>query len=341
MYQALFSVLRRVDPEVAHHLGMLVLRGIQLPGLAGMLTKLNAMPAALGTTTMGLHFSNPFGVAAGFDKNAEVVSALGALGFGHVEVGTITPRPQPGNPTPRLFRLPLDYALINRMGFNNDGSVEVAKRLRRLRQKGRLPIIGVNIGKNKDTPLDRAAEDYRRCAGELAEFADYLVINVSSPNTPGLRSLQDPEHLESILDAVRREAGSRPIAVKLSPDLPPEDIVAVSHLVNQLAVEGVVATNTTVSREGLITDPATIAQIGEGGLSGAPLAHRSQEVLSLLRESLQPGVAIISVGGVSTGADAHRRLQAGADLVQLYTSFVYRGPLVARKLAQELALETA
>lgn len=336
MYSVLFSLLKKMDPESAHHLGMVVLRLAGLPGVRLLLRRLTTSVQAPPVDAMGLHFPNPLGIAAGFDKNAQVVTGLWALGFGHVEVGTVTPRPQAGNPRPRLFRLPKDRALLNRMGFNNDGAVVVAARLGRLRQRAERPVIGVNIGKNRDTPLEQAVQDYREAARLLAPVSDYLVVNVSSPNTPGLRSLLDPTELVRILKAVTAEADGIPVMVKISPDSPDGDIRAICEVVNRLDLAGVIATNTTVSREGLATASTVVDSLGPGGISGLPLQSRAHEVTHLCREVLGPQRCVVSVGGVESGFDLRRRRQAGATLVQVYTTFIYRGPLVARHIFTEL-----
>ncbi|MFZ9105103.1 MAG: quinone-dependent dihydroorotate dehydrogenase [Pontimonas sp.] len=336
MYRAVFPLLKLLDPEVAHYAGMGVLRAIQQPFVRDLFHAITKPHASLKTTVMGIEFPSPFGLAAGFDKNAEVVTALLALGFGHVEVGTVTPRPQPGNPKPRLFRLPSDRALVNRMGFNNDGIDEVVNRLMLLRRLTPGLIIGVNIGKNRDTSAADAVHDYAVTARLAAPVADYLVVNVSSPNTPGLRALQDPSELLPIIDAVKAEAGRVPVLVKISPDSPDAEIRDVAALAREAGLAGVVATNTTVSREGLTSSAPEVAHAGQGGLSGAPLATRSLSVLEVVREALGDDLAVISVGGVSTGSDVHERLRAGASLVQAYTSFVYRGPLLAHHVNREL-----
>ena len=284
----------------------------------------------------GLTFPNPVGLAAGFDKNAKLIRGLHRLGFGHVEIGTVTPRPQPGNEKPRLFRIPELHALINRMGFNNDGALEVARRLKQLRKRSAtLPVIGVNIGKNKLTESSQAADDYAFCASELAQYADYLAVNVSSPNTPGLRDLQQVDALRPILEAVKAKSDGKPIFVKISPDSPDQDLLDIAKLITELDLAGVIATNTTVLRP--IDAFKTLSE--SGGLSGKPLAERSIEVLVLLRAAL-PGKAIISVGGIETAADVQERLRLGADLVQGYTGFVYFGPSWAKQLAKGALAET-
>lgn len=314
MYKLLFNILfKRLDPELAHQLGAAV---IQLAKF---------FPRAQGTEPIlvaGIEFSNRIGMAAGFDKNAKLVRGLYNLGFGHVEIGTVTPKPQAGNEKPRLFRIPTLRALINRMGFNNDGLDVIAKRLKTLRESGLpLPVIGVNIGKNKLTEATLAADDYAQCAKALAPFSDYLAVNVSSPNTPGLRDLQQIDALRPILQRVVENASGKPVFVKISPDLSDEDALAIAALTNELGLAGIIACNTTISRPSGTERSLTES----GGLSGAPLAERSKELLVLLRAAL-PGRAIISVGGIETRSDVQERLRLGADLVQGYTGFVYYGP---------------
>lgn len=313
---------------------MVLIKFLGATGLA-VLARLGSKPGAV--KVMGLRFKGPFGMAAGFDKNAEMVKELGQLGFSHVEIGTVTRHAQDGNPKPRLFRLKKDLSLINRMGFNNEGADAVSKRLEKLRSSGaKLPIIGVNIGKSKITELEDAVSDYEYSAEKLARFADYIAVNVSSPNTPGLRSLQAIDQLEPILKAVIAKASGKPVLVKIAPDLADEDVVAVAALATKLALTGVIATNTTVSRSGLKTDSKSISDMGAGGLSGPVLKDRSIEVLKLLRANLPNEIAIVSVGGVFTPTDVLQRLELGAALVQGYTGFVYEGPLWARKINRGL-----
>ena len=287
---------------------------------------------------LGHTFNGPFGLAAGFDKNARWIKPLRDLGFSHVEIGTVTALPQPGNPRPRLFRLPADRALVNRMGFNNEGAEVIATRIKHLRITNPfgLPIIGANIGKSRAVEVEDAADDYRASAKALAPYADYLAVNVSSPNTPGLRSLQSVEALKPILEAVKEESLGKPILVKIAPDLADEDIIAVANLVLEMKLDGVIATNTTISRDGLVTPTEVVEAAGNGGLSGAPLHDRSLAVLHLLRPVLQGKATIISVGGIETAAQAGARLDAGATLVQGYTGFVYHGPLWARRINRAL-----
>jgi dihydroorotate dehydrogenase len=338
MYGLLFRVfLARLDPERAHHLAFAVIRA--LPIVGPLVQALTRPDPGLVVRTLGIEFPSPFGVAAGFDKDARGIRGLGLLGFGHVEVGTITARAQPGNPRPRLFRLIPDRAVINRMGFNNVGAEAVVHRLRAAGRRRNRPVIGVNIGKSRAVEVRDADADYLQSTRLLAPLADYLVVNVSSPNTPGLRGLQELDRLAPLLEAVRDAAGATPVLVKIAPDLSDDEARAIAALVVRLGLDGVVATNTTLSREGLRTDPAVVAAAGDGGLSGAPLAARSLELLRVLRAAVPPGMCIISVGGVETGADVARRLAAGATLVQGYTAFLYRGPLWARQINGYLAAE--
>ena len=319
---------------MAHHLGVVLIKFLGATRLAD-LSRVGIKPGEV--KVMGLNFKGPFGMAAGFDKNAEMIKEIGQLGFSHVEIGTITRHAQDGNAKPRLFRLKKDRSLINRMGFNNDGADAVAKRLKKLRSSGaELPIVGVNIGKSKITELEDAVSDYEYSAEKLAPFADYLAVNVSSPNTPGLRSLQAIDQLEPILKAVIAKASGKPVLVKIAPDLADEGVLAVAALATKLALAGVIATNTTVSRSGLKTDSKSISDMGAGGLSGPVLKDRSIEVLKLLRANLPNEIAIVSVGGVFTPSDVLQRLELGAALVQGYTGFVYEGPLWARKINRGL-----
>ena len=330
IYPILFRlVLSKIDPERAHHLGMFAIRAAS----ALRLTKLLPKQKTKAVQIMGLHFDSPFGLAAGFDKNAIAIRALGELGFSHVEVGTVTALPQSGNDAPRLFRLKKDRALINRMGFNNDGAEVIAKRLQKLRESGQdLPVIGVNIGKSRVVEVADALQDYEASARLLSPYADYIAVNVSSPNTPGLRSLQDVTSLRPILKAVIAQSSGKPVLVKIAPDLADEAIIEVADLAKDLKLAGVIGTNTTISRDKLLTSDSEVSAMGAGGLSGAPLEKRSFEVLKLLRQNLDSEQVVISVGGVETNAQLEQRLNAGADLVQGYTGFVYFGPLWARAI---------
>ncbi len=288
---------------------------------------------------LGLDFPNSIGLAAGFDKDAVGYEALGALGFGFIEVGTLTGEPQPGNPAPRLFRLPRDRALINRMGFNNHGSADAVARLQRPHET----IVGVNIGKTKLVPEEEAISDYVASAKRLGPLADYVVVNVSSPNTPGLRDLQATKKLRPLLAAVREAldevspARRVPLLVKIAPDLADEDVDAVADLALDLGLDGIIATNTTIQRDGLASDAADVARCGAGGLSGPPLRQRSLEVLKRLRAKVGDRTVLISVGGIETAEQAWERIQAGATLVQIYTAFIYEGPLLPSRLAKGTA----
>ncbi|NLU70660.1 quinone-dependent dihydroorotate dehydrogenase [Streptomyces sp. HNM0574] len=349
MYHLLFrTVFRRMDPEKAHHLAFSWIR------LAARVPVLRTFAAAvlaprhkeLRVEALGRRMHGPFGLAAGFDKNAVAVDGLAMLGFDHVEIGTVTGQPQPGNPKKRLFRLVPDRALINRMGFNNDGSAAVAARL--AERKTVFPVtLGVNIGKTKAVPETEAVADYVTSTEALAAHADYLVVNVSSPNTPGLRDLQAVDHLRPLLSAVREAAdrtvtGRRvPLLVKIAPDLADDDIDAVADLAVELGLDGIIATNTTIAREGLglTSAPALVAETG--GLSGAPLKERSLEVLRRLYTRVGDRVTLVGVGGVTTAEDAWQRILAGATLVQGYSAFIYEGPFWTRRLHQGLAARLA
>jgi dihydroorotate dehydrogenase len=338
MYRALFRlVLRHLDPERAHGFAFAVIRVLGLPLFRWITRALTSPSSALGVDALGLHFDSPFGVAAGFDKEGLGILGLGALGFSHVEVGTVTAIAQPGNDRPRLFRLIADRAVINRMGFNNHGAVVVAARVERVRRRRRRPVIGINIGKSRVVDVDAAIDDYLASTRLLAPLADYLVVNVSSPNTPGLRGLQEIDRLEPLLAAVTGAAGSVPVLVKIAPDLTDDQITKVSTLAVRLGLAGLIATNTTLSRAGLTSSAAIVDAAGAGGLSGAPLAARSLEVLKIVRAAVPGNFCVISVGGVETGADVAVRLDAGATLVQGYTAFLYRGPFWARAINRELA----
>ena len=326
------NVFAKMDPESAHHL---VVFAVRLAGAVGLTRLARLKTTGRGAVqAFGLHFDAPFGLAAGFDKNAMAIKPLWELGFSHVEIGTVTAIAQSGNDKPRLFRLIEDRALINRMGFNNQGAVAVSQRLDKLRRKhgSNLPIIGVNIGKSRVVEVENAVDDYRTSAKLLAPHADYIAVNVSSPNTPGLRSLQSVEALRPILEAVQEQSLGKPVLVKIAPDLADEDVVAVADLAIELGLAGVIATNTTISRDGLKTDKAKIEAIGAGGLSGAPLKQRSLEVLNILAKRIAGRIAIVSVGGIETGEEAAERLAAGATLVQGYSGFIYAGPFWARSI---------
>jgi len=354
MYRLLYGVvLRRVPAETAHRAGFWLIRTLAgAPGVAWLLRRwLGPRDPVLRVRALGLEFPGPLGLAAGFDKDARAVSGLGALGFGFVEVGTVTARAQPGNPRPRMFRLPADRALVNRMGFNNDGAAAAAARLRR-RSRGPRgprgprggPVVGVNIGKTRAVPDQEAAADYAASARAVADVADYVVVNVSSPNTPGLRDLQATDRLRPVLVAVRSaldagSAGGRrvPLLVKIAPDLAAEDVDAVADLAVELGLDGVIATNTTVARGGLASSAAEVTAAGAGGLSGPPLREPALAVLRRLRERAGDRLVLIAAGGIETPDDAWERLTAGATLVQAYTGFIYGGPLWPRRMHAGLA----
>ncbi|TFC45861.1 quinone-dependent dihydroorotate dehydrogenase [Cryobacterium sp. TMT1-21] len=337
MYPLVFSLFfARLDPERAHHLAFSVIRAVPALGFGRLVHRFTRPRTDLGVDTLGLHFASPFGLAAGFDKDGKAVIGLGQLGFGHVEVGTITAVPQPGNPTPRLFRLIPDRAVINRMGFNNDGARAARVRLSRVRAVRGRPVLGINIGKSRVTPVEDATADYLASAALLAPLADYLVVNVSSPNTPGLRGLQELDQLAPLLRAVKAEAGATPLLVKIAPDLSDDEVTRIAELSVSLGLDGIIATNTTLSRDGLKTDAAVVLAAGAGGLSGAPLHARSLAVLRLIRASVPASLCVISVGGVETAEQVAERLAAGATLVQGYTGFLYRGPLWARQINRGL-----
>ncbi len=305
----------------------------------------------LGAELFGLHFRNPVGLAAGFDKNARWLTELEALGFGFVEIGTVTPKPQEGNEQPRLFRLPKDRALINRMGFNNEGVKVVAERLRKWRAERTLQasgntgfIVGGNIGKNKITPNEDAWKDYEICFRELFDVVDYFVVNVSSPNTPGLRALQEKDALRKILSHLqtinRQQPRPRPLLLKIAPDLGPEQIRDVVDLAFECGLDGLVAANTTISREGLLTGTTTLDTIGAGGLSGAPLRKRATEVVAYIHELSGGKIPVIASGGIFTAADAREKMQAGASLVQVWTGFIYEGPSIVKNICDGMQPQT-
>ncbi len=344
MYRLLYRVvLRWVPAEAAHRGGFWLIQMAGLvPGVAWLLGRwLGPRDPVLRVRALGLEFPGPVGLAAGFDKDARGTRGLGALGFGFVEVGTVTAQAQPGNPPPRMFRLSADRALVNRMGFNNAGAAAAAARLRgRTRADGarRGPVVGVNIGKTRMVPDEDAAADYAASAAAVAGVADYVVVNVSSPNTPGLRDLQAADRLRPVLVAVREaldaSAGGRrvPLLVKIAPDLADADVDAVADLALELGLDGIIATNTTVSRDGLASPPSQVVAAGAGGLSGPPLRARALAVLVRLRARAGDRLVLIAAGGIETPEDAWERLRAGATLVQAYTGFIYGGPLWPRRM---------
>lgn len=335
-YPFLFkTVLRRMDPEAAHHAAFRVIQAAPIAG--GLVRRFSEPDPELRVRALGTTFPSPFGLAAGFDKNATAIDGLGVLGFGHVEVGTLTRHAQDGNPKPRMFRLVSDRGLVNRMGFNNGGAARAVPRIERARMRRRRPIIGVNIGKSRVTAVEDAVADYVWSAQRLAPIADYLAINVSSPNTPGLRGLQELDLLEPLLTAVRDAAGQTPLLVKIAPDMEDEQIDGIVALARRLGLDGIIATNTTVARDNLRASESEIARIGAGGLSGEPLRDRSLYVLRRIRAvEPDPDFCVIAVGGVESAFDVLERLRAGATLVQGYTAFVYAGPLWARSINRGL-----
>jgi dihydroorotate dehydrogenase len=343
LYRALFwLVLKRLPAETAHHVGFALLRAMMwFPGAKAIARWLCASrDPALRMTVFGREVPSPLGLAAGFDKDGKGPAALAALGFGSIEVGTITAQAQPGNPKPRMFRLPADRALINRLGFNNEGADVAAQRLAR---RPAVPLLGINIGKTKVVPEEGALADYAASAERLAPLADYLVVNVSSPNTPGLRDLQAVDKLRPLLAHVRatldRASPDRrvPLLVKIAPDLADDDIDAVADMAVELGLDGIIATNTTIARTGLATPADAVSALGAGGLSGAPLRERSLAVLRRLHARTAGKIMLVAAGGISNADDAWARIRAGATLVQGYTGFIYGGPLWPRRIHKGLS----
>lgn len=347
LWQGLIRRLLFLLPaESAHHFSMAMFgAGARWPISSWMRYRNTVLDERLQQTIFDLDFENPVGLAAGFDKDGRWFPQLANLGFSHVEIGTITGRAQPGNPKPRLFRLPLDRAILNRMGFNNSGANQVAQRLAQTPKRSPRDILGINIGKSKVVPLEDAKQDYCFSFERLFAYADYFTINVSSPNTPGLRELQNREQLLELLGSLmqlNRELASdhdvspKPILLKIAPDLTRPQLDDIASIVDEVNIDGVIATNTTISREGLATPQDMVEKIGMGGLSGSPLTLRSREVVSRLYASLPKGVPIIGVGGIMNGEDAWRMILAGASLVQIYTGFIYGGPGIVRSINQYL-----
>lgn len=340
MYKFLISpILFLFDAERVHYFVCEALHiAFKIPFIPQLLRSLYTYEhPGLVQEVAGLRFRNPIGLAAGFDKNAEMVDQLEALGFGFIEIGTVTPRPQPGNEKPRLFRLKSDKALINRMGFNNKGATVAAAKLAHRKSK---ILVGGNIGKNKDTPNEDALSDYMVCFRELFDVVDYFVVNVSSPNTPGLRDLQEKEPLTALLRELQTKNKERfspkPIFLKIAPDLTFSQLDDIIDIVQQTGIAGVIATNTTISRKDLRTSASEIEKIGAGGLSGAPLAHRSTEVIRYLCDKSNHAFPVIGVGGISSPENALEKRKAGASLLQIYTGFIYEGPGLASKLCKVL-----
>ncbi len=362
MYKIIRSILFMFDAEKVHHFSMSALRIFcSIPFVKKIITHLykssslkNLQPSTFNLQPFGLPFKNPIGLAAGFDKNAKYLNELESLGFGFVEIGTVTPLPQDGNLTPRLFRLPKDKALINRMGFNNDGVDVITQRLRswQLAKRQQLAIanlqtvncpllIGGNIGKNKNTPNETAWKDYEICFNALHDYVDYFVVNVSSPNTPGLRELQEKEPLKKILTHLqtlnKNFAQQKPILLKIAPDLTQTQIDDVIDLAQEINLDGLVAANTTIDRTKLVTTNTELETIGAGGLSGLPLKDRATEMVQYISQKTKGKIPIIASGGIFTGEDAQEKLQAGACLIQVWTGFVYEGPSIVKKITTYLA----
>ena len=338
MYKGLIRpLLFLMNAEQAHHFTFKTLKVLfQIPGVKAITSLFFGSLKGREKQVMGLHFKNPVGLAAGFDKDAKLFNELSAFGFGFIEVGTLTPKPQDGNPKPRLFRIVEDEAVINRMGFNNGGLDAAALRLAK---KKTDIIIGGNIGKNKVTPNDVATSDYIKGVEALHDVVDYFVVNVSSPNTPNLRELQEKEPLKALLKEVKaknEELGAKPLMLKIAPDLTDGQLDDIVGIVNELKLSGVVATNTTISRAGLKASQEKVEAMGAGGLSGKILRERSTEVVRYLRKKLSADIAIVAVGGIFTGKDAKEKLDAGADLVQVWTGFLYEGPAMVRRMLRSL-----
>ncbi|CAN5194703.1 quinone-dependent dihydroorotate dehydrogenase [soil metagenome] len=335
MYKAILRpLLFKFDPEKIHHFTFSSLRVLlKIPGVSALVrNKYKNSDPRLEREVFGIKFKNPVGLAAGFDKNAELFKELDQLGFGFIEIGTVTPKPQAGNEKKRLFRLPEDKAIINRMGFNNEGVNAVVERLK----KNRSVIIGGNIGKNKSTPNDKAVDDYLICFDALFDHVNYFVVNVSSPNTPNLRELQDKEPLTFLLktlqDKNKEKTSPKPILLKIAPDLTDSQLLDIIDIISETGIAGVIATNTTISRDGL----TSLGREEAGGLSGQPLKNRSTQVIKFLNDNSKGGFPIIGVGGIHCADDAIEKLKAGACLVQLYTGFIYEGPALINKINKRI-----
>lgn len=336
MYSLSRRLLFKLSPETAHELTIDLLGAAGRLGLAQRVVK---QPTALPVNVMGIDFPNPVGLAAGLDKNGDAILGLSGLGFGFIEIGTVTPRAQPGNPKPRLFRLPAAEAVINRMGFNNLGVDHLVERVHNAKFSG---VLGINIGKNVDTPVENAADDYLLCMDKVYSSASYITVNVSSPNTPGLRSLQFGESLKNLLDTLRQRQedltvvhGKRvPLAIKIAPDMSDEEIVSVANILIETGMDAVIATNTTVSRRGV---EGMLHADETGGLSGAPVREQSTHVVRMLAETLAGRLPIIAAGGITEGQHAAEKIQAGASLVQVYSGFIYKGPELIRQSVDAIA----
>jgi dihydroorotate dehydrogenase len=342
-------ILFKIDPEKIHHLVYSALKtGLAIPGVKSIVRSCHSVnDDRLKRTVLGIEFPNPVGLAAGFDKDAGLFEELSCLGFGFIEVGTVTPLPQPGNDKPRMFRLPEDSALINRMGFNNEGVVPMQTRLKKRRQG---IIIGGNIGKNKITLNENAIFDYEVCFTNLFDYVDYFAVNVSSPNTPGLRSLQEKEPLMHILNRLQelntelahnsKSNKRKPVLLKIAPDLSDSQLDEIIEVVQATKIDGVIATNTTISRSGLKTDSDYVSSLGAGGLSGKPLTNRSTEVIRYLHSNSNGSFVIIGAGGIHSPEDALEKLKAGASLIQLYTGFIYEGPSLIKAINKRILAES-
>lgn len=339
MYQIIKQLLFLFDPEKIHHFVTSTIKTLNRFPFVSTILKNNYqyIDSKLEKQVLGLKFKNPVGLAAGFDKNGEFIEEFADFGFGFIEVGTVTPLPQEGNEKPRMFRLKADEALINRMGFNNNGVDALAKKLATVNRKGL--IIGGNIGKNKNTPNENAVDDYVTCFEKLFDVVDYFVVNVSSPNTPNLRALQEKEPLKNILNTLQllnhQKVKAKPILLKIAPDLSFEQLDDIIEIVQETQIAGVIASNTTLSREGLVSNPQLISKIG--GLSGKPLLHRSTEIIKYLSQKSNQSFTIIGVGGIHSAEDALEKIKAGASLIQIYTGFVYQGPGLVKQILKRLA----
>jgi dihydroorotate dehydrogenase len=336
MYTLARELLFKLSPEASHELSIDLIGAGGRLGLNGLLTK---APAALPVKVMGLEFNNPVGLAAGLDKNGDAIDGFAQLGFGFVEIGTVTPRPQPGNPKPRLFRLPEAEAIINRMGFNNHGVDHLLARVQAAKYNG---VLGINIGKNFDTPVENAVDDYLLCLDKVYQYASYVTVNVSSPNTPGLRSLQFGDSLKQLLEALRQrqedlaaQHGKRvPLAIKIAPDMSDEETVEVAKALVEAGMDAVIATNTTLGREGV---QGLECADETGGLSGAPVREQSTHIVRVLAGELKGRLPIIAVGGITEGKHAAEKIAAGASLVQIYSGFIYKGPALIREAVDAIA----
>jgi dihydroorotate dehydrogenase len=339
MYKILIrKILFLFPPETVHHL---IVCFVRLPFISSILKLIYGYEhPALSREVLGMKFRNPVGLAAGFDKDSQILTQTAALGFGFIEIGTVTPLPQAGNPRPRIFRLPLDEALINRMGFNNQG-MEISRQ--RLRNRKAGFIVGGNIGKNRETPNHLAASDYEACFESLYDVVDFFIVNVSSPNTPHLRELQEKGPLTELLNRLkvlgRKKPAQKPLFLKIAPDLNNHQLDEIIDIVKATRTDGIIATNTTIARNGLKTPLQLLDKIGEGGLSGKPLSRRSTEIIRYLRKRLGPDFPIIGVGGIHSGEDALEKFRAGATLIELYTGFIYEGPALLKRIKKDLLKE--